>query len=201
MVSSVSCSSSRSPGCAGRADRLSIVHTIRRRPTADGRRTIAAGDRRPSAALHPPAETSPPIAVPSIVALTSVVQGARIAHNEHVQVDSVLQRTVREVGSWEGVSIHDEGWIVVLRRGRRELGHLHGDRLADLPFPVRIREQLVAAGMAGLHYVHPETGWVSHYIRGPQDAARVIDLFRLNYDRPWLAAGADWRLTPAIETR
>lgn len=113
----------------------------------------------------------------------------------------MLQRTVREVGSWEGVSIHDEGWIVVLRRGRRELGHLHGDRLADLPFPIRIREQLVAAGMAGLHYVHPETGWVSHYIRGPQDAARVIDLFRLNYDRPWLAAGADWRLTPAIETR
>src|SRR3712207_7057353 len=29
-----------------------------------------------------------------------------------------------------------------------EIGHLHGSRLADLPFPVRMRKELVAGGKA-----------------------------------------------------
>ena len=50
-----------------------------------------------------------------------------------------------------------------------EIGHLHGSRLADLPFPVRMRKELVAAGKARLHHVLPETGWVSYPIRGEED--------------------------------
>ena len=61
-----------------------------------------------------------------------------------------------------------------------------GTALLDLPFPVRIRRELVASGKADLHYLHPESGWVTHTIRGEQDAAAIIDLFRLNYHRPWL---------------
>jgi predicted RNA binding protein YcfA (HicA-like mRNA interferase family) len=34
-----------------------------------------------------------------------------------------------------------------------------------LPFPVRIREKLVAEGKAELHCRHPKTGWVSCHIR------------------------------------
>ena len=34
---------------------------------------------------------------------------------------------------------------IEFRLGRRELGHLHGDRVADLPFPRAIRDELVAA--------------------------------------------------------
>lgn len=74
------------------------------------------------------------------------------------------------------------------RVGRREIGHLHGNRLADLPFPVRIREELVASGKASLHYLHPKTGWVTYYIRGKSDADAIIELFHLNYGRPWLAS-------------
>jgi luciferase-like monooxygenase len=36
------------------------------------------------------------------------------------------------------------GGMIFFHVGRREIGHLHGERLADLPFPVRIREKLVA---------------------------------------------------------
>lgn len=72
---------------------------------------------------------------------------------------------------------------VEFRRGRRELGHLHGSRLADLPFPVRVREQLVREGRAEPHHVLPESGWVSRRIRGEADADDVIALFRMNYDR------------------
>jgi hypothetical protein len=34
------------------------------------------------------------------------------------------------------------------RLHKREIGHVHGDRLVDLPFPKQIRDELVAAGLA-----------------------------------------------------
>lgn len=101
--------------------------------------------------------------------------------------DSIAARIEHEVSSWDGVTAapHRFGGIE-FRVGRRELGHLHGSRLADLPFPIAIRKQLVASGRADRHHVLPDSGWVSVRIRGDQDVRTVIDLFRLNYERPWL---------------
>jgi len=92
----------------------------------------------------------------------------------------------REVSSWPGVTTgrHRFGGTE-FRCGRRELGHLHGSRLADLPFPLLVRDELVAAGRAETHHVHPESGWVSYFIQDDADVARVVALFRLNYERPW----------------
>jgi hypothetical protein len=100
--------------------------------------------------------------------------------------DSIAAQIERAVAAWEGVSVgpHRFGGIE-FRVGRRELGHLHGNRLADLPFPVRVREELVRAGKAELHHIHPESGWVSCYIRDATDVPAVIELFRLNYERSW----------------
>src|SRR5256885_13559123 len=99
---------------------------------------------------------------------------------------AIGERIVAEVSSWTGVTVHPHRFGgVELRVGRRELGHLHGDRLADLPFPIRVKEELVAAGRAEPHHIHPESGWVSYYIRGPADVAAVVALFRLNYERAW----------------
>lgn len=64
-----------------------------------------------------------------------------------------------------------------------EIGHLHGDRLADLPFPRRVREELVEAGKARVHHVLPQTGWVSYPIRGEEDVEGALELFRRNYER------------------
>jgi Luciferase len=92
-----------------------------------------------------------------------------------------------EVSSWEGVTVEaHRGGMVFFHVGRREIGHLHGNRMADLPFPVRIREELVANGKADLHYLHPKTGWITRYIRSDEDIEPIIELFRLNYLRPWL---------------
>jgi hypothetical protein len=92
----------------------------------------------------------------------------------------------REVGSWPGVTVlpHRFGGIE-FRVDKRELGHLHGNHLADLPFPVKMREQLVTTGRAERHHVLPESGWVSFFIRSGDDIAHAINLFRLSYDRPW----------------
>lgn len=88
------------------------------------------------------------------------------------------------VGSWPGVEAvpHRFGGVEY-RYGRKEIGHVHRDRLADLPFPKRIRDELIAAGRAEAHHVLPDTGWVSVWMSGPEDAARVIELFRETYDR------------------
>jgi hypothetical protein len=100
------------------------------------------------------------------------------------------ERIRREVLSWPGVSAapHRFGGVE-FRLGRRELGHLHGDRLADLPFPVRVREELVREGRALPHHILPESGWVSYPIRAATDVQGAIDLFRLAYERAVVARG------------
>ena len=105
--------------------------------------------------------------------------------------DPITAQITREVAGWAGVTVvpHRFGGIEFLV-GRRQLGHLHGNRLADLPFPVRVREQLVAEGKAQRHHIFPESGWVSCVIRDERDVATVIELFRLNYGRPWTSDGA-----------
>jgi hypothetical protein len=99
---------------------------------------------------------------------------------------SAADRIRTEVGSWPDVTVipHRFGGVE-FRVGRRELGHLHGGHLADLPFPRRIRDEMIAAGRADPHHVLPDTGWVSFRIRSADDVDRAIALFRLNYDRPW----------------
>jgi hypothetical protein len=72
---------------------------------------------------------------------------------------------------------------IEFRLGRRELGHLHGETLADLPFPRRVRDELVAAGRAAPHHVLPDSGWVSRRVCGPEDVAAVVELFRMSYER------------------
>jgi hypothetical protein len=47
-----------------------------------------------------------------------------------------LRTVEREVTSWPGVSTGDTGrGGLQLNYGKVELGHLHGSRFADLPFP------------------------------------------------------------------
>jgi luciferase-like monooxygenase len=94
-------------------------------------------------------------------------------------------RSIEEqVASWPGVEVrpHRFGGRDFLV-GRRELGHIHGDHLADLPFPKRIRDQLINENRAQPHHVLPDSGWVSRKIKGSDDVSDVVELFRLNYDR------------------
>ncbi len=103
----------------------------------------------------------------------------------------VADRIRRDVTGWAGVTAHPHRFGgVEFRVAHREIGHLHGDRLADLPFPRRVRDELIAAGRARPHHVLPDSGWVSRAIRGPHDADEVIALFRLNYERLAAIGGA-----------
>ncbi len=96
----------------------------------------------------------------------------------------IAEQIIREIEQWPGVTSapHRFGGIE-FRVNHREIGHLHGDRLADLPFPTRIRNDLVASGRAQPHHVLPDSGWVSVRIRSADDVPGVLELFRMNYER------------------
>lgn len=102
----------------------------------------------------------------------------------------VLDALVNEVGSWEGVSVaeHRFGGVEFVV-GRREIGHVHpvsrGRSFADLPFTRKVRDELVAAGLARPHHVLPDSGWVTVPIRTEDELRLAVKLFRLNVDRSW----------------
>ena len=87
------------------------------------------------------------------------------------------------VSTWEGITTHPHRFGgTEYRLGNREIGHVHGDGLVDIPFPTRVRNELVAAGQAVPHHVLPESGWVSFYISEPEDIEKAIALLRRSYD-------------------
>src|SRR5215218_3159317 len=107
------------------------------------------------------------------------------AHRRRDLMNHEPLRTIeREVASWPGVSTGDTGrGGLRLSYGKVELGHLHGNSFADLPFPKKIRDELIAQGRASVHPPLPDSGWVRRRMDGSEDAEAVIELFRMNYDR------------------
>jgi hypothetical protein len=95
------------------------------------------------------------------------------------------ERIAAEVEGWPGVE-SGPGRFGSLRFtvGRRELGHLHGEEIADLPLRPETARDLVAAGHARDHRWTPEnSGWVTVELGTDDDADRVIELMRASYER------------------
>jgi hypothetical protein len=98
-------------------------------------------------------------------------------------IDGLLDRLDREVLAWPGVSTERGRFqSTVYKIGRRELGHVHGNGVADFPFPRAVRDELLAAGRVQPHHVGAP-GYVSYRILQPADVAAAVALFRLNYER------------------
>ncbi len=89
-----------------------------------------------------------------------------------------------QLTSWPGVisQPHRFGGTEYRYGAKREIGHLHGDWLVDIPFPKKVRDEVVAAGRAEPHHILPQTGWVSVYLRAPGDVERAVELLRLSYE-------------------
>jgi hypothetical protein len=107
-------------------------------------------------------------------------------------VSGASQRIQTAVLSWAGVEAvahrfpgtdrQDGAAGVEFRIGRREIGHIHGDGLVDIPFPTKVRDELVAAGLAQPHHVLPESGWISFRLRREEDVQAAIDLLKRSYN-------------------
>ncbi len=99
-------------------------------------------------------------------------------------MSTIIERIKKEILSWPYVTaeLHRFG-VIEFRINKREMGHIHGYRLADLPFPMIMRNELVNSGRVTTHHVLPQSGWVSYWIKDKEDIPAVIELFKLQYQR------------------
>lgn len=99
-----------------------------------------------------------------------------------MSLSGARQQITEAVTNWDGVSVHPHRFGgVEYRIGRREIGHIHGDYLLDIPFPTKVRHEVVAAGQARPHHILPESGWISFYIDEPADVEQAVALLRRSF--------------------
>jgi luciferase-like monooxygenase len=95
------------------------------------------------------------------------------------------QRITAEVTSWPGVdAAPGNRGEFAFKLGRREIGHLHGDRSAHFSFPKQVWAELMEQGRIVPHPVFPAAvGPAARRIESEADVSDVIALMRLNYER------------------
>ena len=102
--------------------------------------------------------------------------------------DGLLAEVEREVLGWPGTSSEPGRFhSVAFRYGRREIGHVHRDLIADLPVTPEMREDLLENGRARPHRAGSR-GYISYPIEDEQDVASVLEILGRNYDRAKAAA-------------
>jgi hypothetical protein len=101
------------------------------------------------------------------------------------QTPTASRQIRAEVESWPGVeSGPGRRGEFAFRLGRREIGHLHGDRSAHFFFPKSVWAELMREGRIVPHPVFPDReGPAARRIAGDGDVRDVIELMRLNYGR------------------
>ena len=94
-------------------------------------------------------------------------------------------RITAEVTSWPGVTAGDgDRGEFGFRVGRREIGHLHGDRVLHIGYPKDVWQELFDAGRIGYHPIFPgKPGFGSRALATDADVEDAIALIRINYER------------------
>ena len=116
---------------------------------------------------------------------------------------SASQIIVAEVTAWPGVEAGPgRRGELAFRVGRREIGHLHGDRSAHFSFPKQVWAELFEQGRVGYHPVFPgKPGPAARRIASDDDVRDVIALLRLNYERVTATQTAVQASTPSDPVR
>lgn len=98
-------------------------------------------------------------------------------------VAGAKERIDATLHGWSGITAQPHRFGgTEYRLGRREIGHVHGNSLVDIPFPKKVRDELVTAGRAEPHHILPKSGWVSIYLKQTPDVERAIELLRLSFE-------------------
>ncbi len=105
----------------------------------------------------------------------------RAVRGKTLPVPGAQRRIIDSVARWEGVAAEPHRFGgTEFRLGRRELGHVHGDYQADIPFPMEVRDRLIKEGRAEPHHILPDSGWITFRFRREADVGAAIELFRLS---------------------
>jgi len=98
-------------------------------------------------------------------------------------MDSNALAVEREVLRWPGVTSEPGRFgATSFRYGKREIGHIHRDRIADLPVTTRMREELLTRGRARPHRAGVK-GYISYPLENEEDVSAVLEILGRNYDR------------------
>jgi hypothetical protein len=102
--------------------------------------------------------------------------------------DELLAEVEREVLDWPGTTSESGRFhSVAFRYGKREIGHVHRDRIADLPVTPEIREEVLSKGRAKPHRAGSK-GYISYPVEDSEDVSAVLDILGHNYERAKAAA-------------
>ncbi len=103
--------------------------------------------------------------------------------------DQLLRTMVeREVLGWPGVTSESGRFSATsFRYGKREIGHIHHDRIADLPVTSEMREDILARGRALAHRAGVK-GYISYPLEDEEDVSVVLEILGQNYARAKTAA-------------
>jgi hypothetical protein len=101
------------------------------------------------------------------------------------RTQTASEQITTEVTSWPGVEAGPgTRGEFAFKLGRREIGHLHGDRVMHAGFPKAVWQELFDEGRIDYHPVFPgRPGYAARRIETEDDVHDVIELLRLNYDR------------------
>lgn len=98
-------------------------------------------------------------------------------------IHEARQKIHEAVSNWPGVTAYPHRFGgTEYRLGKRELDHIHGDHLVDIPFPKKVRDEIIAAGRAEPHHVLPDSGWISFYLNETVDVEKAIGLLRQSFE-------------------
>ena len=103
-------------------------------------------------------------------------------------MESYVLTIEREVLRWPGVTSEPGRFgAVAFRYGKREIGHIHRDRIADLLVTTQLREAILSKGRARPHRAGVK-GYISYPLEDQEDVSVVLEILGRNYDRAKAAA-------------
>lgn len=99
------------------------------------------------------------------------------------KIISTMEQIEAAVQQWDDItiSIHRYGGMQFNYRNK-EIGHMHGNGIVDIPFPREIKNKLLIEGKAYEHHTLKATGWISYYLNKNADPASPIELLKLSYN-------------------
>lgn len=99
--------------------------------------------------------------------------------------DTPSERIFAATTTWPGVTLTGPGerGEMSLMLGRREIGHLHGDRVAHFAFGMALGRRLREQGHVAPHPFSDAPTLGARRIDRAGDVEEVLELLGLNYDR------------------
>jgi hypothetical protein len=104
-----------------------------------------------------------------LVAVTWLSRRPRLSAMEKLEAEALCRPGVR-------LKTHRFGGIEFVDETGRELGHLHGNGLLDVPVGNEAAASLLARGRVRPHHVFPRSKWVSFQIESEADVPFALEL-------------------------